>query len=863
MKNVQKIDLGLTGYDELFMNDSERQENRLPRIYDIPISEIDDFPDHPFKVKVDEDMDQLVQSIKERGIITPVTLRPKEDGRYEIVSGHRRKKACELAGLDTVKAEVREMTRDEAIILMVESNLQRSTILPSEKAFSYKMRLEAMNRQGQRTDLTCSPLGNKLQGVKSSNVMAEEVGESKNTIFRYIRLTELIPELLTLVDDSRIAFRPAVELSYLKKEEQAALLEEISYTDATPSLAQAIKMKKFSQEGKLSQEVIESIMSEEKPNQKEKINIKYEEARRFIPASVPYMSQLTGKTEQELFENLKGVIFLNPMHTSDEDGRPKYLPADEYLSGNVREKLAIAKRSADLYPDDYGENVRALEAVQPVDLTASEISVRLGATWLPPEIVEQFMFELFSTPRYCQWNIHVHFSQFTGEWNVEGKSYDRGNVKAYNTYGTNRINGYKIMEETLNLKDVRIFDYIEDENGKKTAVLNKKETAIAQGKQELIKQAFADWIWSDPERRESLTKMYNEKFNSVRPREYDGSHMSFVGINPEITLRPHQVNAIAHILYGGNTLLAHVVGAGKTFEMVAAAQESKRLGLCQKSLFVVPNHLTEQWASEYLQLYPSANILVATKKDFETKNRKKFCGRIATGDYDAIIIGHSQFEKIPMSIERQRAILEQQLDEILEGISELKRNRGDNFSIKQLERTKKTVKQKLEKLNDQSRKDDVVTFEELGVDRIFIDEAHYYKNLAAFTKMRNVGGISQTEAMKSSDLYMKCRYLDELTGGRGVVFATGTPISNSMVEMYTMQKYLQYGTLRRNDLIHFDAWASTFGETVTAIELSPEGTGYRAKTRFAKFYNLPELMAMFKETADIQTADTNKYINMI
>lgn len=570
---------------------------------------------------------------------------------------------------------------------------------------------------------------------------------------------------------------------------------------------------------------------------------------------MPYMMELTGKSEQELFEDLKGVIFLNPMHTSDDDGRPKYLPADEYLSGNVREKLEWARRSAELYPEDYAENVRALEAVQPVDLTASEISVRLGATWLPPEIAEQFMFELFGTPRYCQWNIHVHFSQYTGEWNVEGKSYDRTNVKAYNTYGTSRINGYKIMEETLNLKDVRIFDYIEEENGKKTAVLNKKETAIAQGKQELIKQAFADWIWNDPDRREKLTRLYNEKFNSTRPREYDGSHMSFVGINPEITLRPHQVNAIAHILYGGNTLLAHVVGAGKTFEMVAAAQESKRLGLCQKSLFVVPNHLTEQWASEYLQLYPSANILVATKKDFETKNRKKFCGRIATGDYDAVIIGHSQFEKIPMSIERQRAILEQQLDEVLEGIAELKRNRGDNFSIKQLERTKKTVKQRLDKLNDQSRKDDVVTFEELGVDRIFIDEAHYYKNLAAFTKMRNVGGISQTEAMKSSDLYMKCRYLDELTGGRGVVFATGTPISNSMVEMYTMQKYLQYSTLKRNDLIHFDAWASTFGETVTAIELSPEGTGYRAKTRFAKFYNLPELMSMFKETADIQTAD--------
>ena len=445
---------------------------------------------------------------------------------------------------------------------------------------------------------------------------------------------------------------------------------------------------------------------------------------------IPYMMELTGKSEQELFEDLKGVIFLNPMHTSDDDGRPKYLPADEYLSGNVREKLEWARRSAELYPEDYAENVRALEAVQPVDLTASEISVRLGATWLPPEIAEQFMFELFGTPRYCQWNIHVHFSQYTGEWNVEGKSYDRTNVKAYNTYGTSRINGYKIMEETLNLKDVRIFDYIEDENGKKTAVLNKKETAIAQGKQELIKQAFADWIWQDPERREKLTRLYNEKFNSTRPREYDGSHMSFVGINPEITLRPHQVNAIAHILYGGNTLLAHVVGAGKTFEMVAAAQESKRLGLCQKSLFVVPNHLTEQWASEYLQLYPSANILVATKKDFETKNRKKFCGRIATGDYDAVIIGHSQFEKIPMSIERQRAILEQQLDEVLEGIAELKRNRGDNFSIKQLERTKKTVKQRLDKLNDQSRKDDVVTFEELGVDRIFIDEAHYYKNRA-------------------------------------------------------------------------------------------------------------------------------------
>ena len=499
--------------------------------------------------------------------------------------------------------------------------------------------------------------------------------------------------------------------------------------------------------------------------------------------------------------------------------------------------------------------MEALEKVQPKDLTASEIAVRLGATWLPPEIIQQFMFEFLDTPRYAQWNIKVHFSQFTGEWNIEGKSYDRSNVKAYSTYGTSRINGYKIIEETLNLKDVRIFDYIEDEEGKKKAVLNKKETAIAQAKQELIKQGFQDWIWADPARREKLTKMYNEKFNSIRPREYDGSHIVFNGMNPEIELREHQKNAVAHILYGGNTLLAHAVGAGKTFEMVAAAMESKRLGLCNKSLFVVPNHLTEQWAAEFLQLYPAANILVATKKDFETKNRKKFCGRIATGDYDAVIIGHSQFEKIPMSIERQRAILEQQLEELTDGIADLKRNRGENFSIKQLEKSRKAVKQKLEKLNDQSRKDDVVTFEELGVDRLFIDESHYYKNLYLYTKMRNVGGIAQTEAQKSSDLFMKCRYLDELTGGRGTVFATGTPISNSMVELYTIQRYLQYNTLVKNNLQHFDAWASTFGETVTAIELTPEGTGYRAKTRFAKFYNLPELMAMFKEVADIKTAD--------
>ena len=568
-----------------------------------------------------------------------------------------------------------------------------------------------------------------------------------------------------------------------------------------------------------------------------------------------YMMELSCKSEEELFADLKGVIFLNPLYEYGNSYEPKYLMADEYLSGNVREKLATAKRSAALYPEDYTVNVQALEKVQPKDLTASEISVRLGATWIPPEIFQQFMFEFLDTPRYAQWNIKVHYSQFTGEWNIEGKSYDRSNVKAYSTYGTSRINAYKIIEETLNLKDVRIFDYIEDEEGRKKAVLNKKETAIAQAKQELIKQGFQDWIWDDPARREKLTKMYNEKFNSIRPREYDGSHIVFNGMNPEIELREHQKNAVAHILYGGNTLLAHAVGAGKTFEMVAAAMESKRLGLCNKSLFVVPNHLTEQWAAEFLQLYPAANILVATKRDFETKNRKKFCGRIATGDYDAVIIGHSQFEKIPMSIERQRAILEQQLEELTDGIMDLKRNRGENFSIKQLEKSKKSVKQKLEKLNDQSRKDDVVTFEELGVDRLFIDESHYYKNLYLYTKMRNVGGIAQTEAQKSSDLFMKCRYLDELTGGRGTVFATGTPISNSMVELYTIQRYLQYNTLVKNNLQHFDSWASTFGETVTAVELTPEGTGYRAKTRFAKFYNLPELMAMFKEVADIKTAD--------
>ena len=560
---------------------------------------------------------------------------------------------------------------------------------------------------------------------------------------------------------------------------------------------------------------------------------------------MPYMAELTGKTEEQLAEELTGVIFLNPT-------TKQYETADEYLSGDVRWKLQLLREIDD---PQYAANMAALEKVQPKDLSASEIDVRLGATWLPPEDIEQFVHELLSTAYYIRNRIKVHYSPITAAWNIENKNADYNNVAAGVTYGTNRINAYKIIEETLNLKDVRIFDTVTDENGNEVRVLNKKDTILAQQKQQAIKDAFRDWIWKDPDRRDRLTTLYNTKFNSIRPREYDGSHIRFTGMNPEITLRPHQVNAIARILYGGNTLLAHVVGAGKTFEMVASAMESKRLGLCQKSLFVVPNHLTEQWAAEFLQLYPSANILVATKKDFETRNRKKFCSRIATGDYDAVIIGHSQFEKIPMSIERQRAVLQEQLDEIVDGIAEAKSARAERFTVKQLEKTKKQIKLKLEKLNDQSRKDDVVTFEELGADRLFVDEAHFYKNLFLFTKMRNVAGLAQTEAQKSADLFMKCRYLDELTGGRGIVFATGTPISNSMTEMYTMQRYLQYETLRSQGLTHFDAWASTFGETITSIELAPEGTGYRAKTRFARFYNLPELIAMFKQVADIQTAD--------
>ena len=567
---------------------------------------------------------------------------------------------------------------------------------------------------------------------------------------------------------------------------------------------------------------------------------------------LPYMEQLTGKTQAELVQDLQGVIFKVPNceHVS-------YVAADEYLSGNVRNKLTVADLAAKNDPE-LAVNVEALEKVIPKDLSAAEISVRLGATWIPQEDIQRFVMELLTPSSYAAGRLKVRYTPINGDWFIENKSSDMGNVKADSTYGTKRASAYRIIEDTLNLRDTRIFDYVYDEHGNKKAVFNAKETTAAQAKQEVIKQAFQDWIWKDPERRNRLVRYYNDTFNSVRPREYDGSHITFGGISPEITLRPHQVNAIAHILYGGNTLLAHKVGAGKTFEMVAAAQENKRLGLCQKSMFVVPNHLVGQWASEYLRLYPSANILVTTKRDFETGNRKKFCGRIATGDYDAVIIGHSQFEKIPMSIGRQREQLEKQLDDIEHGIDDVKASKGEQFTVKQLMKTRKAIKTKLEKLNDTKRKDTVIDFEQLGVDRLFIDESHFYKNLYLYTKMRNVGGIAQTEAQKSSDLFMKCRYLDEITGNRGTVFATGTPVSNSMVELYSVQRYLQYDTLAQNGLQHFDSWASTFGETVTALELAPEGTNYRAKTRFAKFYNLPELMQMFREVADIQTADMLK-----
>ena len=561
-----------------------------------------------------------------------------------------------------------------------------------------------------------------------------------------------------------------------------------------------------------------------------------------------YMAQLSGKTEEELTEELAGVIFKNPISE-------KWEPSDEYLSGNVREKLQIAKQFVEHRPE-YQVNVQYLEQVQPKDLDASEIEARLGATWISEDYITQFMAETFHTPRYYVGDkIKVQYAEVTGQWNVMGKSVDSyGNALVTSTYGTQRANAYRLLEDALNLRDTKIYDTIQDADGEHRE-LNRKETMLAQQKQELIKEEFKEWIFKDLHRREDLCKIYNERFNSIRPREYDGSHIQFVGMNPEITLMPHQKNAVAHVLYGNNTLLAHCVGAGKTFQMIAAGMESKRLGLSQKNLYVVPNHLTEQWGSDFLRLYPGANILVATKKDFEPANRKRFCSRIATGDYDAVIIGHTQFEKIPLSKERQIAMLEQQIADITFSIEEAAHQAGQNYTIKQLEKTKKSLQARMKKLNDQTRKDDVVTFEQLGVDRLFVDESHGFKNLFLYTKMRNVAGISQTDAQKSSDMFMKCRYMDELTGGRGITFATGTPVSNSMTELYTIMRYLQYDTLMRMGMGHFDSWAATFGETVTAIELSPEGTGYRAKTRFARFFNLPELISIFKEAADIQTSD--------
>ena len=563
---------------------------------------------------------------------------------------------------------------------------------------------------------------------------------------------------------------------------------------------------------------------------------------------LPYMAQLTGIEPEQLTKELNGVIF--PVPNQDI-----YVTADEYLSGNVRQKLREAMQAAAQNPL-YLPNVTALKAAQPKDLDASEIDVRLGATWLDKSVIQDFMLETFAPPMNLHRVIHVNYSEYTAEWNISGKSaVSESSVTTYVTYGTRRANAYRILEDTLNLRDVRIYDMVTDLDGKERRVLNQKETTLAQQKQQAIKAVFREWIWKDPNRRETLVAQYNELFNATRPREYDGRHITFGGMTPEIQLREHQRNAVAHILYGGNTLLAHEVGAGKTFEMVAAAMESKRLGLCQKPLFVVPNHLTEQWASEFIRLYPSASILVATKKDFERANRQKFCARIATGDYDAVIIGHSQFERIPVSQERQQRLLREQLDDITHGIEELKYQRGEQFSIKQLERTRKQLENRLSKLEAEERKDDVVTFEQLGVDRLYVDEAHSFKNLFLYTKMRNVAGLSQTESQKSSDMFLKCRYMDEITGSKGIVFATGTPVSNSMTELYTMQRYLQYGTLQQKSMSHFDAWASTFGETTTAIELAPEGTGYRARTRFAKFFNLPELMNLFKEVADIKTAD--------
>ena len=1051
---------------------SKKPKPQQEVVVQIPLSELHPFPDHPFQVREDASMQETAESVKEYGVLVPALARPREDGGYELIAGHRRKHACELAGLATMPVIVRDIDRDAATIIMVDSNLQRENILPSERAKAYKMKMEAIKRQGARTDLTSPKISAKF---RSDDEVGQDAGVSGDTIRNYIALTQLVPELQQMVDEKKIALSPAYQIAALTPKEQGLLLETIDSEQATPSLSQAQRMKKLSQSGELNEDtirlpnnafkanagtdVVSDILFLQKRDRPIEIepdwvhlgqnedgfainryfvdhpemilgrqtsestqygkqdftvvpieglaladqlhdavkNIRgtYQEAElpelgegEQIDTSIPadpnvknysytvvdgevyyrensrmvkpelnataaervkgmvalrdcvnelialqmdeysaesriqeaqtelnrlydafsakhglindranrlafsddssyyllcslevldddgklerkadmfhkrtikqqrsvdsvdtasealavcigekacvdlgFMSSLMGGSEKipQIVEDLKGVIYKEPnsgpfdLQDGGVHWAKGWQTADEYLSGNVRQKLRTAQRVAARDPFFAG-NVDALIAAQPKDLEASEIEVRLGATWFDKKYIEQFMYETFETPRYLRGQIEISYVPYTAEWQVSRKSMVRYNdVAAFTTYGTDRASAYRLLEDALNLRDIRIYDTIEDADGRERRVLNAKETTLAAQKQQLIRDAFKDWIWKDPDRRETLVRQYNEEMNSTRPREYDGSHIVFSGMNPEITLREHQKNAIAHVLYGGNTLLAHEVGAGKTFEMVASAMESKRLGLCQKSIFVVPNHLTEQWASEFLRLYPSANILVTTKKDFETHNRKKFCARIATGDYDAVIIGHSQFERIPISPERQERLLHQQIEEITDGIQDTKLAGGNSFTIKSLERTKKGLEARLKKLQASDRKDDVIYFEQLGVDRMFVDESDNYKNLFLYTKMRNVAGLSTTDAQKSSDMFSKCRYMDELTGGRGVVFATGTPVSNSMTELYTIQRYLQHDRLQEMGMGHFDCWASRFGETTTALELAPEG----------------------------------------
>ena len=1051
---------------------SKKPKPQQEVVVQISLSELHPFPDHPFQVREDASMQETAESVKEYGVLVPALARPREDGGYELIAGHRRKHACELAGLATMPVIVRDIDRDAATIIMVDSNLQRENILPSERAKAYKMKMEAIKRQGARTDLTSPKISAKF---RSDDEVGQDAGVSGDTIRNYIALTQLVPELQQMVDEKKIALSPAYQIAALTPKEQGLLLETIDSEQATSSLSQAQRMKKLSQSGELNEDtirlpnnafkanagtdVVSDILFLQKRDRPIEIepdwvhlsqngdgfainryfvdhpemilgrqtsestqygkqdftvvpiegleladqlhdavkNIRgaYQEAElpelgegEQIDTSIPadpnvknysytvvdgevyyrensrmvkpelnataaerikgmvalrdcvnelialqmdeysaesriqeaqaelnrlydafsakhglineranrlafsddssyyllcslevldddgklerkadmfhkrtikqqrsvdsvdtasealavcigekacvdlsFMATLMGGSEKipQIVEDLKGVIYKEPnsgpfdLEDGGEHWAKGWQTADEYLSGNVRQKLRTAQRVAARDPFFAG-NVDALIAAQPKDLEASEIEVRLGATWFDKKYIEQFMYETFETPRYLRGQIEISYVPYTAEWQVSRKSMVRYNdVAAFTTYGTDRASAYRLLEDALNLRDIRIYDTIEDADGRERRVLNAKETTLAAQKQQLIRDAFKDWIWKDPERRETLVRQYNEEMNSTRPREYDGSHIVFSGMNPEITLREHQKNAIAHVLYGGNTLLAHEVGAGKTFEMVASAMESKRLGLCQKSIFVVPNHLTEQWASEFLRLYPSANILVTTKKDFETHNRKKFCARIATGDYDAVIIGHSQFERIPISPERQEQLLHQQIEEITDGIQDTKLAGGNSFTIKSLERTKKGLEARLKKLQASDRKDDVIYFEQLGVDRMFVDESDNYKNLFFYTKMRNVAGLSTTDAQKSSDMFSKCRYMDELTGGRGVVFATGTPVSNSMTELYTIQRYLQHDRLQEMGMGHFDCWASRFGETTTALELAPEG----------------------------------------